>query len=153
MRIRGKILSEIENSIKEVLLLYQQKSIQAGDDGSIESVFHPKHTVDNELVYKINEVRTAAINFWQQNPQLPEPPKPEADPIVDLQNIRQWYIKNETLVAASGEAGDEIKTTAEKERNDPVKRNRMIELIEKFFEINIKSFWDGFWKNILHRGE
>jgi len=115
MRIRGKVLSEIENSIKEVLRLYQQKTIEAGDDGSIESVLRPKQAkeIDDWLRDKAAEIRTAALNLWQKQPKLSEPPKPEADPVSKLQNIRQWLIKNEISTTSGGKPGDEIKTTPE----------------------------------------
>jgi hypothetical protein len=145
----GRTLGELEISIKEILRLYQKKTIDAADDGSIKSVFNSKHTeeIDSWLKCEVVEIRSAAISLWQQQPRLSKPPKSEADPIAELQNMHRWIVANKILTTSSGKAGDEVKTTPETDQNAS-RWQRMWTwfngVSKTTFQIFTKSFWEAF---------
>jgi len=94
MKITCETLTELNSTIKEIIDAYHDKN-----NKNIPSWCYFDYgcwySRGETLRKYASDVRTCTINLFQQNPQLPEPPKPESEPLIELQQIRQWCIRAE----------------------------------------------------------
>jgi len=158
MKITCETLTELNSTIEQIIAKYEARKYI--DDGSI----WPLATQPGGVLYKrsidpnaeewlrtiATKARTCAINLFQQNPQLPEPPKPESEPLIELQQIRQWCIRAEAPTqpeqkqpASGGQAGDMNKP---QEKDGQSNSGKVDSPNEKS---SYSLFWKHHWKWII----
>ena len=177
MKIMGETLTELNSTIEQIIREYEV--IKYVDDGSIwPLVTQNNDFLSNRGLYTrgidpnaeewlrtmATKAHTCAINLFQQNPQLPEPPKPESEPLIELQQIRQWCIRAEAMTqpeqnqpASGGQAGDmnkpqekggqskkQPKKIVQKSKYTPEKIKNMLTSYDKHFEESndVKYAWN-----------
>lgn len=164
-------LKELSDFIKKSLDLYRRTVYALPDNGSIKQVIkHPdayfynpsegKPNADERLRASAVKLRTDAVNLWQRNQQLPEPPTTNSNAATDLQNLRQWCIKAEAPTqpeqkpSASGKARENIQAPPKIEHEKDIKEKRERVLEPKPPEFLQKLLWilkygKKYWKLIL----
>lgn len=96
MKNTCETLTELSNAIKKIIDAYHDKR---HDDVSSSCYFDfpipLPHERDEILQKHASDVRTCALDIFEQNPDLPKLPPPLSEPLSELQQIRQWCIRAE----------------------------------------------------------
>jgi hypothetical protein len=101
MKNTWEALRELSNTIKEIINAYHDKKHDDVLSSCYFGFIHPDTYERDEILQKYaSEARNCALNIFEQNPKLPEPPTPVSDPLVELQQIRQWCIRAEAQTSA-----------------------------------------------------
>ncbi|NQT01344.1 MAG: hypothetical protein HQ580_04950 [Planctomycetes bacterium] len=98
MEIKCETLTELNSSIEQIIDGYHNANENIASLIYFDYPFGPTHERDDLLIKYASEARTCALNIFQQNPKLTEPPPPVSNPLVELQQIRQWCIKAQKIV-------------------------------------------------------